>query len=203
MSNRLAEDLGYQYLAAGYNVQLREGMYGNATLTNWPIVRERNIDLSVGRKKRRGCQYTRLEIPNGASGPFVLDVFNLHLGLSARERRQQLGLLVSSREFAGLGRNASCVVGGDFNDWRSQLEAPLTRALRFQCATSQNGVGRSTKRLKTYPAFSPRGPLDRIYYRGDLELVNVYRCRHQVSKLASDHLPIIVDLELTGNGSPA
>ncbi len=196
MSMRLADELGYRYRAAGYNVRLREGMYGNATLTNWPIVRDRNIDLSVGRKKKRGCQYTRLEIPNGVSGPATLDVFNLHLGLSARERRQQLGLLMSSREFFTLEPGGACVVGGDFNDWRSQLEPPLTRALGFECATSHNGGKRPPKRLKTYPAFSPRGPLDRVYFRGGLELVNVYRCRHQASKLASDHLPIIVDLEL-------
>lgn len=200
MSQRLADDLGYKYRAAGYNVRLREGMYGNATLTNWPIVRERNIDLSVGRKKRRGCQYTLLEIPNGASGPLRLDVFNLHLGLSARERRQQLGLLVSSKEFSTLDPEDACVLGGDFNDWRSQLQLPLTKALQFRCATSVNGSGQVDRNLKTYPAFSPRGPLDRLYFRGDLELVNVYRCRHQVSKVASDHLPIIVDLEFERAG---
>lgn len=196
MSWRLAEDLGYEFRAAGYNVRLREGMYGNATLTNFRILRERNIDLSVGRKKRRGCQYTRVAIPNGASGPVSLDVFNLHLGLSARERRQQLGLLVSSREFSSLDPRTACIVGGDFNDWRSQLQQSLTKALQFQCATSMNGAGSATHNLKTYPAFSPRGPLDRLYYRGGLDLLNVYRCRHQASRVASDHLPIIVDLEL-------
>ena len=198
MASRLAEDLGYQHHAAGYNVQLREGMYGNATLTNFPIRQEHNIDLSVGRKKRRGCQYTRVEIPNGGGGPIHLDVFNLHLGLSARERRQQLGLLVSSREFSAIEPETPCVVGGDFNDWRSQLQTPLTRALQFQCATSSNGIAGRSGNLMTYPAFSPRGPLDRLYFRGGLELINVYRCRHQVSKVASDHLPIIVDLDLDG-----
>ena len=197
MSSQLAEDLGYDYRAAGYNVQLREGMYGNATLSNFPIVQERNIDLSVARKKRRGCQYTRLEISNGASGPRHLELFNLHLGLSARERRQQLGLLVSSREFSSLEVDADCIVGGDFNDWRSHLQLPLTRALCFHCATTTNGNESGGGNIKTYPAFSPRGPLDRMYYRGGLELLSAYRCRHQVSKVASDHLPIIIDFEMT------
>ena len=35
-----------------------------------------------------------------------------------------------------------------------------------------------------------------IYFRGDLSLVSAYRCRHQVSKVASDHLPIIVDFKI-------
>jgi endonuclease/exonuclease/phosphatase family metal-dependent hydrolase len=193
MSAQLAEDLGYPHRAAGYNVHLREGMYGNATLSRFPIVEQRNIDLSVARKKRRGCQYTRLELADGLA-PRHLELFNLHLGLSARERRQQLGLLVSAREFSRLAAATPCIVGGDFNDWRSQLERPLTRLLDFQCATSANGRGGSD--LRTYPAFSPRGALDRIYYRGGLELLNAYSCRHQASKVASDHLPIIIDFEL-------
>ena len=198
MSAQLAEDLGYEYRAAGYNVQLREGMYGNATLTNYRIVGQRNINLSVGRRKRRGCQYIRVEIPNGTSTPVSLEVFNLHLGLSARERRQQLGLLVSSREFSTLGRESACIVGGDFNDWRSQLQLPLTNALGFRCATSGSGEEVGSGNLKTYPAFSPRGALDRLYFRGGLEPVSVFRCRHQESKVASDHLAIIVDFEVNG-----
>ena len=45
------------------------------------------------------------------------------------------------------------------------------------------------------PVF-PRGPLDRIYYRGPLALLNAYRCRLRLSRLASDHLPIVADFEI-------
>ncbi len=197
MSARLADELGYSFRAAGYNVQLREGMYGNATLTNLPIVEQRNIDLTVGRKKKRGCLYTVLELDGGAEETRRLTVFNLHLGLSSRERRQQLGLLVSSPEFSALDGEQPCVLAGDFNDWRSRLYHPLVRALRFDCATGSNGSDGSPAVLKTYPAFSPQGPLDQVYYRGGLELVNAYSCRHQLSKLASDHLPVITDFALS------
>ena len=43
----LAEELGYPHYAVGHNVTLRKGRYGNATLSRFPILRERNIDLSV------------------------------------------------------------------------------------------------------------------------------------------------------------
>jgi endonuclease/exonuclease/phosphatase family metal-dependent hydrolase len=49
--------------------------------------------------------------------------------------------------------------------------------------------------MKTYPSFSPRGALDRFYYR-DLELLRARRCRLALSKVASDHLPIVADLRL-------
>lgn len=197
MSARLADELDYSFRAAGYNVRLREGMYGNATLTNLPIVEQCNIDLTVGRKKKRGCLHTILELDGAGLGPRRLNVFNLHLGLSARERRQQIGLLVSSPEFLAISDEQPCVLAGDFNDWRSRLYQPLVRVLRFSCATGSNGADGTPSALKTYPAFSPQGPLDQVYYRGGLELVNAYSCRHQLSKLASDHLPVIADFELS------
>ena len=49
--------------------------------------------------------------------------------------------------------------------------------------------------MKTYPSFSPRGALDRFYFR-DLELVRARRCRLALSKVASDHLPIVADFRL-------
>lgn len=198
MSARLAADLGYDYRAAGYNVRLREGMYGNATLSRLPIRDSRNINLTVGRRKRRGCQHTTVEVRGENGESRQVEIFNLHLGLSARERRQQLGLLVSAPEFASLSPSSACIIAGDFNDWRSKLHQPMINALGFRCATSKNGDSGVDTGLKTYPAFSPQGPLDRVYYRGDLELIRAYRCRHQTSKVASDHLPIIVDLDLSG-----
>jgi endonuclease/exonuclease/phosphatase family metal-dependent hydrolase len=195
MARALADELGYEFMVAGHNVSLREGRYGNATLSKYPIARARNLDLSVGTKKRRGCQYASIEVPANGAGPVQVEVFNLHLGLSARERRQQLGLLVSTPEFVAIDSESPCIVGGDFNDWRSQLQPPMVRALKFESATESSGRRNGTSSLKTYPAFSPRGSLDRIYFRG-LELESAYRCRHAVSKVASDHLPVIADFVL-------
>ena len=60
LAENLAERLGYPYWAIGHNVSLRKGWYGNATLSRYPIERERNIDLTVGNRKRRGCQHTSI-----------------------------------------------------------------------------------------------------------------------------------------------
>ena len=192
LAEELAEGLDYPYHALGRNVSLRKGTYGNATLSRFPIVRERNIDLSIDSRKRRGCQHTSLELPVGDETR-ELEVFNLHLGLSARERERQAGILVRSSEFPDLYVGSPCVVGGDFNDWRSRLQPIFTQVFRFQTATE--GRSRWSRAIKTYPALSPRGPLDRLYFR-DLELVRARRCRLSLSKVASDHLPIIADFRL-------
>jgi endonuclease/exonuclease/phosphatase family metal-dependent hydrolase len=190
----LARALGYAHYAVGHNVSLRKGRYGNATLSRFPIVRERNIDLTVDQKKRRGCQHTLLEIRPPGGRIRHLRVFNLHLGLSAQERERQVGLLVRSREFTRMRRGAACLVGGDFNDWRAQLRPALTEVLGFRCATDRpRGTLRS---IRTYPSISPSGGLDKIYYRGNLRLVAVRRCRLRLSRVASDHLPIIAEFNL-------
>ncbi len=192
LARELAAAAGYPYLAVGHNVSLRRGRYGNATLSRFPIVRERNIDLTIAWRKRRGCQHTHLAV--GAGESRTLDLFNLHLGLSAAERHQQIRLLTHSHEFRACTPGQPCVVGGDFNDWRSLLYGAFVDVLGFQCATEVEG--RRRRNLRTYPAFSPRGGLDRFYIRGPLRLLDARTSRLAVARLASDHLPVFVELEL-------
>lgn len=194
LAKELARDLGLPYHAVGHNVTLRKGRYGNATLSRFPILSERNIDLTIGVWKRRGCQHTAIAIAPeaGHRTPYRLDVFNLHLGLSARERAKQLELLARSHEMTALPAESACLVGGDFNDWRSLLVEFMTAGMSFRSATD-SATG---KPFLTYPSFFPQGPLDRLYYRGPLALRSAHRCRLNLSRVASDHLPIVADFEI-------
>lgn len=190
----LAESLGFPYFVVGHNVSLRKGRYGNATLSRYPILRERNIDLTIESRKRRGCQHTTIEIEKVRGHPHRIDVFNLHLGLLAQERARQIGMLVRSKEFSELDPQHASIVGGDFNDWRFLLHPIFTEILRFGCATQKDYAHKEA--LRTYPSFSPRGGLDRIYFRGPLRLLMSRTCRLNLSRVASDHLPVIVDFDL-------
>jgi endonuclease/exonuclease/phosphatase family metal-dependent hydrolase len=135
MARELAAELGYAHYAAGHNVSLRKGRYGNATLSRYPIVRERNIDLTIGDLKRRGCQHTAIEIDQRGASPYRLEVFNLHLGLGSLERQRQAGLLLRSKEFKAGDQHSACIVGGDFNDWLSSLRALFVEGMALHCAT--------------------------------------------------------------------
>lgn len=195
LGRELADAAGYPHLAIGHNVSLRKGRYGNATLSRFPIVRERNIDLTIGRSKRRGCQHTSLNVlgPTGKEHP--LEIFNLHLGLSARERRTQVSRLVESAELKELDPSVACIVGGDFNDWRSLLLGAFIEGQGFRSATLHDR-GASQGCVKTYPSFAPRGSLDHLYYRGGLQMEEVRVSRLRVVRVASDHLPLIGDFRL-------
>ena len=195
LARELAAMGGFRHFAVGHNVTLRRGRYGNATLSRLPILDERNIDLTIGNHKRRGCQYTAIDLAGrtGADGPRSLAVFNLHLGLSAQERARQIGILARAHEFGALARRDPCVVAGDFNDWRSLLHPVFTDILGFLCATQRHFTYGGE--MRTYPSFSPRGGLDKVYYRG-LALHSVRTCRLGISKVASDHLPVVADFEI-------
>ncbi len=192
LARELAEALHYPYLAVGHNVTLRRGRYGNATLSRYPIVGERNIDLSIGRRKRRGCQHTAIALEVGADAR-RLDVFYVHLGLSARERVQQLALFATAREIESLPHGAPCLLGGDFNDWRTGVERFLSEQLGFRWA-SQAGTPHA---IPTFPALLPSVALDRLCYRGPLRLLSAQRCRLRLSRVASDHRPLIAEFELS------
>lgn len=198
MAKSFAGMLDYPYYAAGYNVSLRKGHYGNATLSRYPIIRERNIDLTISDNKRRGCQHTTIQIESKHNRCNV-EVFNLHLGLSPLERQRQAGILLRAKEFSSIDPASACIVGGDFNDWLSRLRALFVEGMSLRCATDHNTNFR-TRPIKTYPSFSPRGGLDRIYYRGNLQLTGAIGCRHKIARVASDHLPVIVDFQLLLGG---
>jgi endonuclease/exonuclease/phosphatase family metal-dependent hydrolase len=193
LARELAELGNYPYYAVGLNVQLRKGMYGNATLSRYPIVGERNIDLTHDKRKARGCLFTELELPAGAATR-LLPVFNLHLGLSFKERPQQIGRLVRTPEFTRIEPGQPCVVAGDFNDWWTRIAPLFTEALGFVCAT--NHLAGYQNAILTYPSFSPSTGLDKVFCRGPITVLGSKRCRLGVSKVASDHLPVIVDLQL-------
>lgn len=191
LAAELSGILGLPTVALGLNVNLKQGQYGNAILSRFPIVAARNIDLTMSDSWiRRGCQHAALDIGGGRR----LEVFNLHLGLSARERVRQIAELVRSAEFRGADPGHATVVGGDFNDWRSLLLPTFTERLGFRCATERAHGRRRV--IPTYPSFSPQGGLDRLYYRGPVSLVAVQASRLRLARLASDHLPVIADFAL-------
>jgi endonuclease/exonuclease/phosphatase family metal-dependent hydrolase len=195
LAKELAQSCGYPHFALGHNVTLRKGYYGNATLSRFPILRERNIDLTIGLKKRRGCQHTTIDISNEVSDFNEIDIFNLHLGLSAKERQKQAALLFQSNEFKSCENGMPIIVAGDFNDWRSLLRALFVVGKDFYCATDKVRFTGDTA-LKTYPSFAPRGGLDRIYYRGNIKLKSVKSYSAKPAKIASDHLPVKATFKL-------
>jgi len=197
LASTIAKALHYEHRAVGMNHFMKHGRYGNATLSRFPIGRQRNIDLTHTWRKRRGAQHTVIEIPHGR-GTVSLDIFNVHLGLSARERSVQVQRILDSSAMQRLDATHACIVAGDMNDWRGLLKRQRFARAGFLCATTRRPNSRWS--IKTFPSYAPTGGLDKIFYRGPLHPEHVYRSRLKLAQLASDHLPMIADFRIDSQG---
>jgi len=177
----LAARLGME-LVMGETRAHGSGTYGNAVLTRLPVAGSARCDLSWGRREARGC----LRVDVGVAGT-TLHVFNCHLGLRPRERKQQLALLggfiAVSHALPG-----PRVLMGDFNEWHF---GPITRGLRREFSSPMRRLRR------THPSWFPLFKLDRIYWDVALEGRRFHAHRSRLARVASDHLPVICRLEVS------
>lgn len=180
----LAEGVGLAHRAWFPNVNVRGGgTYGNAILSRFPLDEVRNIDLSVPYKKRRSVLHavTRVHLDGHVR---TVHVYNMHLGLAQYERRRQLATFLDSHPFQGLHHDTPVIVGGDLNDVWGNLGELLVPA----------GFRGHERKPRTFPAWGPLRPLDSLYVRGKVRLMELMRGETELSKRASDHRPLLADL---------
>ena len=113
----------------------------------------------------------------------TLLLFNLHLGLAGFERTIQLKRVLATELLKHTRHETGVIVAGDFNDVWGTLGRRILEPAGFQAACM---------RRRTFPAVLPMRPLDRVYFRGRLELDHSFASRTKVARQASDHLPLVV-----------
>jgi endonuclease/exonuclease/phosphatase family metal-dependent hydrolase len=180
----LGDRLGYPHRTWYPNVAVRGGgEYGNAILSRWPVVASSNIDLTVGRRKRRSVLHAEIRVRHDDVDR-AFHVFNMHLGLSQPERRTQLATFLGCDPFAGLHHDTPVIVGGDFNDVYGRLGRLL----------SPSGFRSAPSPPRTFPAWAPLRALDSIYVRGAVHLLGIHRGETDLARRASDHRPLFADV---------
>ena len=164
---------------------LRNGAdYGNGLLTRFRVLSVQRLDLCVERCEPRGALDVELDC-----GGTPLRVLATHLGLKPYERREQIQRLLRALEN---DRPLPTVLMGDINEWWL-----WGRPLRWMHKHFQQ-----TPSPPTFPARLPVFALDRIWVkpRGLLREMQVHRTA--LSRIASDHLPLIAELDLTCGSEP-
>ena len=164
--------------------------FGNALLSRFPLRDSRWIDLKVPGHSPRAAVLADLELSETAlgglkSGPGGIRVLVTHLGLIPWERIMQANRLVAAVD-AGLPTGWPSVLLGDFNIWRAQAQSARTLEARFP----------KTVALPSYPSIRPMVPLDRIYLSAGLRLRSASVLEQGLASLASDHLPVVAQVEL-------
>lgn len=174
---------GYE-VAYRTNAVTRHGEHGNALLSRWPLGSCGHHDVSDHRFEQRGL----LHVPVRWNGTTVHAVV-AHFGLvhSSRLRQTQRLAEFLAREVPA---EAPCFVAGDFNDWSERLDDPMRAVGLRRAAAPEQGFP------NTFPSRVPVFALDRVYVRG-LACTHCFVPRGTSWARMSDHLPLVVELELT------
>ncbi len=180
----LAELLGVADSFFQMNVKLKSGGYGNLILSRWPIVERHSISLRLWVKKPRGAQLVRVETPEGQ-----LQLVNWHLGLAELERGWQTRHLLNHHLFREYPDLPTLLVG-DTNDWRNALIRSVMTPAGFEQITHP------ASRFRSFPAWFPMGSLDKVFHRGLTDIRAAHVIRTAQSRVASDHLPLVIDFHL-------
>lgn len=175
-SETLRSALGHVHVF-GPNAFYRRGCHGNATFTGFEVTDHGNIDITESYFERRGILRTSLRHTVGH-----LEILNVHLSLTRRQRRRQWARLFAAIQACG---ERPLLVCGDFNDWSSDLDR-----MALASGAVHNALWSLPKPARrTFPSRRPVLPLDRIYFRG-LRLVSVDVLRGRPWNALSDHLPV-------------
>ncbi len=181
----LSEALALPHMAFQRNVKLKQGAYGNAILSRFPLTDITHVDLTVPLKKRRRALLAHCRLQVDGHRRTVL-VACMHLGLAGFERQIQLCRLMQHPMLKHATSLSSVILSGDYNDvWG-------TLGKRVMHPAGYRSVSRSTR---TFPAVVPMRPLDRIFYRGPLHSNHAFAGHTKVARQASDHLPLVADFE--------
>jgi endonuclease/exonuclease/phosphatase family metal-dependent hydrolase len=173
-------------------MHMEEEQYGDAILSHLPLhlIKTGILPTSVSRWafEPRGALLVCLEI-----GGQKVHLINTHLGLSYRERKAQIEAILSPEWMPPAISENRFILCGDFN-------ALPGSAVYQKTAGRLRDAQKSVPRQRARATFSSKYPLlrvDHLFITADLRVIHVQVPRTPLIRLASDHLPIIVDLELS------
>ncbi len=165
--------------------------YGDAILTPHPerLVRVGALPVvteTMGNEPR-GALWACIDLPGGP-----VNVLNTHLGLIPREQRLQAAALLGKDWLSHPDCLGHTILTGDFN--ATSITRPY-QALTRRLDDAQRRLGlRPT--VKTFPSAFPAIRIDHCFVSPGVRVTGVSAPFSPLARMASDHLPLIVDFEL-------
>ncbi|GES41371.1 endonuclease/exonuclease/phosphatase family metal-dependent hydrolase [Rhizobium sp. ERR 922] len=174
-------------MEAHFNATLTfaEEQYGDAIITNWPT-RAVKAGPLPSRGEPRGALAVEIVI-----GDVILNVVNTHLGLRGRDRIQQMTTLLGPPWLHGSVQPGATILCGDLN----AVPASATYRLIGRLFKDVQLQGKDPAR-PTFPSRYPLMRLDHIFVSEDIHVMGSAVLQNKLTKVASDHLPLIADLIL-------
>ncbi len=186
----IARDLGMdvQFFPS---LRIMEESYGNAILSRWPARLVKAEPLPglprLPRLEPRGAIWATVTVEG-----IDVQIVNTHLGLFRLERLRQVEALLGADWLAHPLCREPVILLGDFN------ARPRSRAYRRLAARLQDvqrGVPGARPKA-TFPTWYPTFRLDHIFVDERIEIVSASPVRTPLARLASDHLPLVAELNI-------
>ncbi|MGH8021367.1 MAG: endonuclease/exonuclease/phosphatase family protein, partial [Opitutaceae bacterium] len=171
-------------------VTYSDGSYGHGVLCRSPIALVHHDRLPAadrGMSEPRSAAWVRFHW-----GDREVNFIATHLGLGGRERLRQVRQILGESWLGGIPKDDAVIFCGDLN---LAPGSPGYRHLAAQLRDVQaHAPGHVAK--KTFPSLFPLLQLDHVFVSKQLEIVHVDVVRDARTAVASDHLPLVVDLML-------
>lgn len=165
--------------------------YGDAILTRHPETLIRVGALPTVRGvpglEPRGALWVRVNIEG-----VDINVLTTHLGLVPREQRLQAAALVGKEWLGHPDCKGPTLLAGDFN--ATSITRPYQTLARNH-ADCQRQLGLKPT-LKTFPSGFPAIRIDHVFVSPEIRITGVRAPFSPLSRMASDHLPLVVDFEI-------
>lgn len=175
-------------------LHLEEERYGDAILTDLPMRLVRAGSLpGLPSQEPRGALWVAVDLGNGTE----LNVLNTHLGLTAWERRLQTQALLGPEWLGDPRCEDPVVLCGDLNAMPSSL---VCRMLRTRLRDVQLEHETHRPRATFFTRF-PMARIDYVFVSPGVGIRDIDVPGGALARVASDHLPLIVDLAVLQTGT--
>ena len=166
----------------GSNITFQGGQYGNAILSKFPIIKNKNFLLpNVDSGEQRGLLRSQIQISNKENVLF----FSTHLD-HRRSDTERLASAEAINQIISLNNKSPAILAGDFND---VPESPTLKEL------GKLWLRTNKKILKTIPASKPSRQIDYIFVQPK-ERWKIIESQVLDEDIASDHRAIFSIIEL-------
>ena len=179
-----------KYSSYGSNITFKDGWYGNAILSEFPIRSTENYMSSICSKETKGVLHSKIEI-----GSRILDIFNTHFPVIPEERIKFSEEIIYLMDRIETPENA--VLLGDFNLGLVPLEGKHNYKIdQKETYPEYENLLKCFKKVVfdelTYEVGNPMGSIDKVMYHGNLKFVSIEKINEEIS----DHYPILVKFEI-------
>ncbi len=179
-------------------VTVNDEHYGHALFSPWPmeVVKRARLPTAPGRKtsEPRAALWVRINVAGRA-----VNVMTTHLGLGWNEGLMQVRALLGEDWLGAVPPAEPLVLCGDFNLVPGGAGYKL---LTSRLRDAQLALRGHTP-LRTFSSLRPFMRIDHVMLSPHFEVQGVSVPRHDLTRVASDHFPLVVDLRVLSSVAAA